>query len=73
MSGPLIVCAQVGNVSTGASDPIGRIADLVHAKGGWVHVDGAFGLWAAAVPELSASRSMVWRAPIRGRPTRTSG
>jgi glutamate/tyrosine decarboxylase-like PLP-dependent enzyme len=51
-SGPLIVCAQAGNVSTGASDPIGAIAAAVHARAGWVHVDGAFGLWAAAVPEL---------------------
>jgi glutamate/tyrosine decarboxylase-like PLP-dependent enzyme len=49
---PTIVCAQAGNVSTGASDPIGEIADAAHAAGAWVHVDGAFGLWAAAVPEL---------------------
>jgi glutamate/tyrosine decarboxylase-like PLP-dependent enzyme len=51
-SGPTIVCAQVGNVSTGASDPIGDIVTLAHERGAWVHVDGAFGLWAAAVPEL---------------------
>jgi glutamate/tyrosine decarboxylase-like PLP-dependent enzyme len=50
--GPLIVCAQAGNVSTGASDPIGAIVVAAHARGAWVHVDGAFGLWAAAVPEL---------------------
>jgi glutamate/tyrosine decarboxylase-like PLP-dependent enzyme len=50
--GPTIVCAQVGNVSTGASDPIGEIVRLAHPRGAWVHVDGAFGLWAAAVPEL---------------------
>ena len=50
--GPTIVCAQVGNVSTGASDPIGEIVKLAHDRGAWVHVDGAFGLWAAAVPEL---------------------
>jgi glutamate/tyrosine decarboxylase-like PLP-dependent enzyme len=54
--GPTIVCAQVGNVSTGASDPIDRIVAAAHARGAWVHVDGAFGLWAAAVPEL---RSLV--------------
>ena len=53
-SGPLIVCAQAGNVSTGASDPIGAIVNAAHARGAWVHVDGAFGLWAAAVPELRA-------------------
>ena len=51
-SGAVIVCAQAGNVSTGASDPIGAIVTAAHARGAWVHVDGAFGLWAAAVPEL---------------------
>ncbi len=53
-SGPIIVCAQAGNVSTGASDPIADIVDMAHARGAWVHVDGAFGLWAAAVPELQS-------------------
>jgi glutamate/tyrosine decarboxylase-like PLP-dependent enzyme len=62
VSGPLLVCAQAGNVSTGASDPIGAIADLVHTRGGWVHVDGAFGLWAAAVPELAAQVDGLARA-----------
>jgi glutamate/tyrosine decarboxylase-like PLP-dependent enzyme len=47
---PLIVCAQVGNVNTGSFDPIAEICELVHARNGWVHVDGAFGLWAAASP-----------------------
>jgi glutamate/tyrosine decarboxylase-like PLP-dependent enzyme len=61
-SGPIIVCAQAGNVSTGASDPIGRIADLAHARGAWVHVDGAFGLWAAAVPELAPQVEGLGRA-----------
>lgn len=56
--GPLIVCAQAGNVSTGASDPIAEIVEMAHARGAWVHVDGAFGLWAAAVPEL--------RSQVRG-------
>jgi glutamate/tyrosine decarboxylase-like PLP-dependent enzyme len=50
--GPTIVCAQAGNVSTGASDPIAAIVASAHARNAWVHVDGAFGLWAAAVPEL---------------------
>ena len=49
---PTIVCAQAGNVSTGACDPLEAIIRSAHARGGWVHVDGAFGLWAAAVPEL---------------------
>jgi glutamate/tyrosine decarboxylase-like PLP-dependent enzyme len=52
LDGPTIVCAQVGNVNTGASDPVGEIAELAHERGGWVHVDGAFGLWAAASPDL---------------------
>ena len=52
MAAPTIVCAQVGNVNTGASDPVADIIALAHARGAWVHVDGAFGLWAAAVPEL---------------------
>jgi glutamate/tyrosine decarboxylase-like PLP-dependent enzyme len=47
-SGPVIVCAQAGNVNTGAFDPIDEIAALVHAREGWLHVDAAFGLWAAA-------------------------
>lgn len=49
---PTIVCAQAGNVSTGAIDPLEAIITSAHARGAWVHVDGAFGLWAAAVPEL---------------------
>jgi len=52
-SGPLIVCAQAGNVDTGAFDPLEEIVPIVRERGGWLHVDGAFGLWAAAVPELA--------------------
>ncbi len=48
--GPLIVCLQAGNVNTGAFDPLGEAIDLVHRHGGWVHIDGAFGLWAAVSP-----------------------
>ncbi len=52
-AGPAIVCAQVGNVSTGASDPVGEIVAAARKYGpSWVHVDGAFGLWAAASPAL---------------------
>jgi glutamate/tyrosine decarboxylase-like PLP-dependent enzyme len=51
--GPTIVCAQAGNVNTGAFDPLEEIADIVaRHPGTWLHVDGAFGLWAAASPEL---------------------
>jgi glutamate/tyrosine decarboxylase-like PLP-dependent enzyme len=51
-TGPTLVCAQAGNVNTGAFDPLGEIVPLVRAHGGWLHVDGAFGLWAGASPEL---------------------
>ena len=51
-SGPTIVCAQAGEVNTGAFDAIDEIADAVAGTGAWLHVDGAFGLWAAASPEL---------------------
>ncbi len=50
---PALVCLQVGNVNTGASDPVAAICDLVKREGVWVHVDGAFGLWAAASPALA--------------------
>jgi len=54
VDGPAIVCAQAGNVNSGACDPIGAICDAAHARGAWVHVDGAFGLWAAAAPARAA-------------------
>lgn len=47
---PAIVCTQAGNVNTGASDPVAEISRQAHNTGSWVHVDGAFGLWAAASP-----------------------
>ena len=62
VDGPVIVCAQAGNVNTGASDPFAEIIDLAHARGAWVHVDGAFGLWAAAVPELAGQVDGIARA-----------
>ena len=49
--GPCIVCAQAGNVNTGAFDPLSEIAESAKNSGAWFHVDGAFGLWAAASPE----------------------
>jgi glutamate/tyrosine decarboxylase-like PLP-dependent enzyme len=52
ISGPTLVCVQAGNVNTGAFDPIAEICARAHAAGAWVHVDGAFGLWAAAAPAL---------------------
>jgi glutamate/tyrosine decarboxylase-like PLP-dependent enzyme len=47
---PVIVCAQAGNVNTGACDDLGAAAELAHRREGWLHVDGAFGLWAAVSP-----------------------
>jgi len=50
--GPTIVCAQAGEVNTGAFDPFDEIADIAAEHGAWLHIDGAFGLWAAASPRL---------------------
>jgi glutamate/tyrosine decarboxylase-like PLP-dependent enzyme len=47
-SGPTIVCIQVGNVNTGSADPVHEIAPLCRERGAWLHIDGAFGIWAAA-------------------------
>ena len=49
---PTIVCLQAGNLHSGAFDPFERATTLAHERGAWVHVDGAFGLWAAASPAL---------------------
>ncbi len=46
-----LVCIQAGNVNTGAFDPAAEICSRAHEGRAWVHVDGAFGLWAAAAPE----------------------
>ena len=73
IDGPTIVCAQAGNVNTGAFDPLDEICDAAHEHGAWVHVDGAFGLWAAVDPRPSRSSSPASSAPTRGPPTRTSG
>ena len=53
---PVLVCAQAGNVNTGAFDPIPEIATCVREHPSWLHIDGAFGLWAAASP---ARRSLA--------------
>jgi glutamate/tyrosine decarboxylase-like PLP-dependent enzyme len=54
LDGPAIVCLQAGNVNSGAFDPIRELCDWAHAHRAWVHVDGAFGLWAAAAPRRAA-------------------
>jgi len=50
LSGPTIICLQAGNVNTGAFDPVAAVIPRAREAGAWVHVDGAFGLWAAAAP-----------------------
>jgi glutamate/tyrosine decarboxylase-like PLP-dependent enzyme len=62
LQGPTIVCAQAGNVNTGAIDPVGEICDRAAEAGAWVHVDGAFGLWAAASPQHAPLVAGVDRA-----------
>jgi len=52
VDGPTIVCAQAGNVNTGAFDPLAELIPIAHERGAWVHMDGAFGIWAAAVPSM---------------------
>ena len=62
LSGPAIVCTQAGNVNTGAFDPVGAICDATRTKDIWVHVDGAFGLWARASGRLGAQAAGIERA-----------
>jgi glutamate/tyrosine decarboxylase-like PLP-dependent enzyme len=49
---PTLVCLQAGNIHSGACDPMADCVAAAHDRGAWVHVDGAFGLWAAASPDL---------------------
>jgi glutamate/tyrosine decarboxylase-like PLP-dependent enzyme len=65
LDGPTIVCAQAGNVNTGSFDPLEEVADAAKEAGAWFHLDGAFGLWAAASPALrhlvaGAERADSW-------------
>src|SRR3954453_21023691 len=61
-AGPAIVCAQAGNVNTGAFDPLEPIEYLCEQSGAWLHVDGAFGLWAAASPRYAHLTRSLERA-----------
>jgi len=54
VQGPAIVCIQAGNVNSGAFDPAAAVIEKARRCNAWVHVDGAFGLWALASPELAA-------------------
>ena len=64
-SQPTIVSAEAGNVNTGSFDPLDEVADAVAGTGAWLHIDGAFGLWAAASPRFrhlvaGAERADSW-------------
>ncbi len=62
LGAPAIVCTQVGNVNTGACDPVREICDWAHEHGAHVHVDGAFGLWARVAPSRAHLINGVERA-----------
>jgi glutamate/tyrosine decarboxylase-like PLP-dependent enzyme len=62
LHGPLIVCAQAGNVNSGACDPFEALHAWCSERGAWLHVDGAFGLWAQASPALRPLTTGVWLA-----------
>jgi glutamate/tyrosine decarboxylase-like PLP-dependent enzyme len=62
VTGPVIVCLQAGNVNTGAFDPCETLIPPARAKGAWVHVDGAFGLWGRLAPRLAAETAGIGHA-----------
>ncbi|HWA63651.1 MAG TPA: aminotransferase class V-fold PLP-dependent enzyme, partial [Caulobacteraceae bacterium] len=61
-AGPVIAIAQAGQINTGACDPFEAIAPMARDRGAWLHVDGAFGLWAQAAPARSALTAGVAQA-----------
>lgn len=66
LDGPIIAIAQVGHINSGAFDPVSEIADIAHAKGAWLHVDGAFGLWGRAAPDIAPHLNGVEKADSWG-------
>jgi len=62
ITGPSILCLQAGNVNSGASDPLAALIAAGQQQGAWVHVDGAFGLWARVSPPQRAQVEGVERA-----------
>jgi len=61
-SDPTIICTQAGNVNTGSFDPIEKICDQAHSTNAWVHVDGAFGLWACASSRFTSLTRGIHKA-----------
>lgn len=61
-TGPKLIIAQAGQINTGAFDPFTRIAEIAHEVGAWLHVDGAFGLWSRADPEMRALTEGIEKA-----------
>jgi len=59
LSGPIIAIAQAGHINSGAFDPFTEIAPIAKEKGAWLHVDGAFGLWARATQDMAAQAAGV--------------
>jgi glutamate/tyrosine decarboxylase-like PLP-dependent enzyme len=62
IDGPTIVCTQAGNINSGAFDPINEICARVAGSGAWVHIDGAFGLWARVSPRYAKLAKGIERA-----------
>jgi len=65
-SDPTIICTQAGNVNSGSFDPIEKICDKAHSLNAWVHVDGAFGLWAAASSRFASLTQGLHKADSWG-------
>lgn len=61
-AGPLIVILQAGQINTGACDAFARLIPLARSRQAWVHVDGAFGLWARACPQRATLTTAVEQA-----------
>jgi glutamate/tyrosine decarboxylase-like PLP-dependent enzyme len=66
LDGPTIAIAQAGHINSGAFDPIADIAEACRANGAWLHIDGAIGLWACAVPEFAHLTASVKQADSWG-------
>ena len=68
-----ILCVQAGNVNTGAFDPMEPLVAAARSAGAWVHVDGAFGMWAVVAPERRALVAGIERRRLVGDGRGTSG